>query len=35
MGGAGACSGVGGAESYASVDRTMTKSVFMGGCWRR
>ena len=33
-GGAGACSG-GGAESYSSVGRTMSKSVFVGGCWRR
>ena len=33
--GAGACSVVGGAESYPSVGRTMSKSVFIGGRWLR
>ena len=35
VGGAGASSEVGRAESYPSVGRTMSKSVFVGGCWRR
>ena len=35
LGVTGSCPLVGGAESYPSVGRTMTKSVFVGGCWRR